>query len=129
MNNNLEHAYKIYSKSIQDENYEPAFSALNKLIREQADAARALQLRAHLYQLSGKNDLAKHDLDAALKLNPSSGGLYYDRGALLHLQGQYYAALQDFCEAVNCAQALGDDDLIDAAEHHFIEILDKMRSR
>lgn len=36
--------------------------------------------------------------------------------------------LGDFTEAVNIAYINGKADLIDAAEHHFVEIIEKMRN-
>lgn len=98
------------------------------MILEDVEVHRALQLRSHLHYLAGNQVQAMLDLNQAIEQKPECGGLYYDRGVLHHHYSEYYPALKDFCEAVHLAQATGDDALIDAAEHHFIEILEKMRS-
>ncbi|WP_435577877.1 hypothetical protein [Gilvibacter sp.] len=98
------------------------------MIQNGEDICSALSLRSHLHYLTANNDQAKHDLNAAIELDSQRRGLYYDRGVLHSHMKEYYLALKDFCEAVNLAQLAGDNDLIDAAEHHFIELLEKMRS-
>ena len=128
MSERFEIAHKIYSECVRNNNYDRGFKELDELINKGVDTHKALQLRSHLHYLVGNKDQAKCDLDEAIKLEPKSGGLYYDRGVLHHRFKEYYLALKDFCEAVNLAHTIGDDDLIDAAEHHFIEILEKMRS-
>ena len=128
MSERFEKAQKIYSECVRSESYDRGFEELDRLIIEGVDTHRALQLRSHLHYLVGNKIQAKRDLDAAIELEPKSSGLYYDRGVLHHHTKEYYLALRDFCEAVNLAQATGDDNLIDAAEHYFIGILEKMRS-
>ncbi|MDF7825058.1 hypothetical protein P4B35_13630 [Pontiellaceae bacterium B12227] len=128
MSERFEKAQKIYSECVSNEKYDRGFEELDGLIRDGVDIHSALQLRSHLHYLAGNKIQAKRDLDEAIELEPESGGLYYDRGVLHHHLKEYYLALRDFCEAVQLAQAMGDDDLIDAAEHHFIEILEQMRS-
>lgn len=117
----------IYAESVAHEAYQQGIEALGALMLEGADVSSALQLRSHLQYLAGDHARAKRDLDEAIRLSPQAGGLYYDRGVLHHRSGAYYLALRDFCEAVFCAHAVGDDDLIDAAEHHVMEIFEKMR--
>ncbi len=121
-------AQRIYSECVQTGNYEPSFDTLSALILKGDDVCRGLQLRSHLHYLAGNAGLAKSDLNEAISLAPSSAGLFYDRGSLHHHNNDYYLALRDFSDAVNLAHAVGDDDLIDAVEHHIIDILEKMRS-
>lgn len=128
MNSGFERTHRIYSDSIATKDFDGGIQALDTLIRDGIETQHALQFRSHLHFQAGNNAQAMRDLDNAIALGVKTGGLYYDRGVLHHHLGEHYLALRDFCEAVNLASAAGDDDLIDAAEHHFIEILDTMRS-
>ena len=128
MSKDPEKANKIYSQAVSSKNYNLGIEKLSEMIHEGVDTCSALSLRSHLHYLTANTIQAKRDLNDAIELEPKVRGLYYDRGILHHHMKEYYLALKDFCEAVNLAQIAGDDDLIDAAEHHFIEILEKMRS-
>lgn len=128
MNMQFKKAHQIYSECVSHGNYDCGIEELDRLILEGVDIQRSLQLRSHLHHLAGNPTQAMLDLNLAIEQDPESGGLYYDRGVLHQHQSAYHLALKDFCEAVHFASAAGDDDLIDAAEHHFIELLENMRS-
>jgi len=67
------------------------------------------------------------ELNQAIETQPASRNLCYNRGVLQHRLGDWPGALRDFSEAVILAYQVGDSDLIDAAEHHFIELFEQMR--
>ena len=129
MKNKSSEADNIYSDAISSENYTQGIEKLNHIIAKGAHTCKALQFRSHLHSINGDKIQAKRDLNEAIELEPTSSGLYYDRGCLHHQMKEYYLALKDFCEAVNLAHKAGDDDLIHAAEHHFSEILEDMVSK
>jgi tetratricopeptide (TPR) repeat protein len=120
-------AHEIYQRSEFSAGVEVAISGLSELLKENEDDTVILSLRSNLYSRVGKKIEAKYDLNKAIKANPSGRGLYYDRGVINQSLGQLCEALSDFCEAVNLAYAVGDEDLIDAAEHHVIEVFEMMR--
>lgn len=120
--------YEVYSESINSGKYDQGIQALTEVIKENIEIEEALQLRSHLYHLTENFTQAKEDLDRAIAHNPNAKGCYYDRGSLHESTGEYYLALKDFSKAVHFAHQSGDDELIDAAEHHFVAILEKMRS-
>ncbi|MDC7997988.1 hypothetical protein [Gilvibacter sediminis] len=121
-------AQQVYSRAISSKDFYSGIQTLSEMIQNGEDPCSALSLRSHLHYLTANNDLAKRDLNDAISLEPESRGLYYDRGVLHSHMKEHYLALKDFCEAVNLAQMAGDNDLIDAAEHHFIELLENMRT-
>jgi len=124
----LKKVHELYRECVRSEEYESGIQALSKMIAEGIETGTALSLRSHLYQLAGNHSQATQDLDRAIALKPESGALYHNRGSLRHTAKNYRLALADFCEAVLLAHAVGDDDLIDAAEHHFGAILEALRT-
>ena len=122
-------AHDNYSSAISNQDYDDSIGELGDLISQDIEVTTCLTLRSHLYSLSGDINQAISDLDRAIELIPNSGSLYYSRGDLHRKDKGYYLSLRDLVEAVRLAQSKGDDDLIDAAEHIFIEIFEKMRSQ
>ena len=121
-------ASKIYHASVRDERYAQGIQALSALIAEGVETATALQLRANLHVLVGDRGRAIQDLDQAIRLSPEQRGLYHDRGSLHRADGESRLALADLCEAAVLAHEAGDDDLIDAVEHHVLAVLEEMRN-
>jgi TonB family protein len=63
----------------------------------------ALKVRSSLYVLLHKEDLARADFDALLKLDPNDGPTWYSRGVLSYSQKKYDLAVADLAQAKRLA--------------------------
>ena len=67
-----------------------------------------------VYYARGQNDRALKEFEAAIKLNPSFGRAYYQRGMIYQSQEKYQPALEDIQKAKNLGYGIDPD---------FIELL------
>jgi tetratricopeptide (TPR) repeat protein len=102
--------------------FDDVLELLAKSIEADENPARAYNLRWHIHYLRRDYAAAARDLDQAIAIEPGTRHAYYNRGVLRHHLGDYERALSDFYTAVKLAKASGDDDLVDAVEHHIYEI-------
>lgn len=111
------------------EEYEQSMALLTKAVQENVDPAKAYGLRWHIHFLRGNYGLALRDLDHAILLNGNSANTFYNRGYLNRHMKRYGAALADFKQAMSLAKIHGDNDLVDAAEHHVYELKKRQMSK
>ena len=81
-----------------------------------------LGLSWHVRLLRGDTEGALADLDRALLLDPDSARLHYNQGIALRRAGNSTAAVEAFRAAAALARSAGDEDTVDAVEHHLAEL-------
>ena len=99
-----------------------AFTLLNQIIEHNLQFARAYNLRAHIRYLRRDYLGAIEDANHAIDLEPLVGAYYYNRGYYREYLKNFAGALGDFRHAREFGIEQGDDDLVDAADHHIPDL-------
>src|SRR5262249_53996012 len=102
--------------------YDLAFALLNQLIEHNPQFARAYNLRAHIRYLRRDDLGAIEDANDAIDRAPHVGAYYYNRGSYREYLKDFAGALGDFRHARELGIEQGDDDLVEAADHHIPDL-------
>ena len=78
--------------------------ALKSRTLSNPELVEAYHFRGIAYSRSGLHDLATEDFQAAIRLSPDSGLLYYSKGNNLFRQGKLDEALRDLSQAIELLQ-------------------------
>lgn len=127
----LKEVHKLYQEAnpleCNSAHYDKILKILEQLTQNEEYLETSLSLRWHIYYLRAKYDLALNDLNKLIELNPLNRSVFYNRGFLKQHCRDYATALLDFEEVIRLTLRWQDDDLIDAVEHHIIELKEKLR--
>lgn len=129
-NDRLKAAYDFYNAgdpaTPEDQAFSKCLNLLNQCIEDGEQLEKAYNLRWHIHYLRKQPELALSDMNSAIALNPENKTFRYNRGVVLQHMGKLKEALADFEIIIDPAFADEEDDLFDAAEHHVIEIKNKL---
>jgi tetratricopeptide (TPR) repeat protein len=109
--------------------YDVILGKLDELSQDKNYVESSLSLRWHIFYLKKDYSLSLADLDRLIKLNPMNRNAFYNRGTVQQHLKNYKKALKDFQNAMDLATKQQDDDLLDAVEHHIIELKEKVKTQ
>jgi tetratricopeptide (TPR) repeat protein len=91
--NDINYPYEIAYAHYLDKNYKEALKVLKKLVNHPKANARIHQMLGNTYDVSGKPAKAIEAYETGLKLFPTSGLLYLERGNMDMMKEEYNTAL------------------------------------
>ena len=122
----IKEVWKLYQANelVQpdDETFDRALRLADEVIRDGVASAELHNTVWHIHYLRGEHDKALNHLEQALRLSPASSSIHYHLGLTRRARGELSAAIAAFTRARELADAAGDEDTVDAVEHHLAEL-------
>jgi tetratricopeptide (TPR) repeat protein len=81
-----------------------ALSISNEVLAKAPSEARAWSVRAYIHELAEDHSAARSDLSRAIAIDRNELHLFYARGRMAYLMGDFAQALKDFGEALRLGQ-------------------------
>jgi tetratricopeptide (TPR) repeat protein len=86
-----------------------ALAIADEVLVEAPSSLRSWMLRAFVHELAENHAAARADLSSAIELEPKEPHLFYTRGRMSYLLGDFADALEDFSEALRLGQIHEND--------------------
>jgi tetratricopeptide (TPR) repeat protein len=81
----------------------------DEILSEAPSVLRAWNLRAYIHELAENHAAARADISRAIALVPDEPHLFYTRGRMAYLMGDFEQSLEDFTEALRLGKLHQND--------------------